>query len=61
MIRGVWRCLAAGSTRKPFPLIEPRIYKIATWLRDDVRVVQKHYAKLLPKDEDIEKAFSARK
>jgi integrase len=34
------------------------IYKIATWLGDDVRVVQKHYAKLLPKDEDIEAAFS---
>ena len=37
------------------------IYKIATWLGDDVQVVQKHYAKLLPKDEDIEKAFGARK
>jgi len=36
------------------------IYKIAKWLGDDVRVVQKHYAKLLPKDEDIEKAFGAR-
>jgi integrase len=34
------------------------IYKIANWLGDDVRVVQKHYAKLLPKDEDIEAAFS---
>jgi integrase len=34
------------------------IYKIAQWLGDDVRVVQKHYAKLLPKDEDIEAAFS---
>jgi hypothetical protein len=33
------------------------IYKIAQWLGDDVRVVQKHYAKLLPKDEDIEVAF----
>jgi integrase len=33
------------------------IFKIAQWLGDDVRVVQKHYAKLLPKDEDIEKAF----
>lgn len=30
------------------------IFKIATWLGDDVRVVQKHYAKLNPKDEDIE-------
>jgi integrase len=34
------------------------IYKIAQWLGDDVRVVQNHYAKLLPKDEDIEAAFS---
>jgi integrase len=33
------------------------IYKIAQWLGNDVRVVQKHYAKLLPKDEDIEVAF----
>jgi hypothetical protein len=37
------------------------ICKIATRLGDDVRVVQRHYAKLLPKDEDIEKAFGARK
>jgi integrase len=35
------------------------IYKIALWLGDDVRVVQKHYAKLLPKDEDIESAFQS--
>jgi integrase len=34
------------------------IYKIAQWLGDDVRVVQKHYAKLLPNDKDIEAAFS---
>jgi len=34
------------------------IYKIAQWLGDDVRVVQQHYAKLLPKDVDIEAAFS---
>lgn len=33
------------------------IYKIAVWLGDDVRVVQEHYAKLLPQDGDIEKAF----
>jgi integrase len=33
------------------------IYEIAQWLGDDVRVVQKHYAKLLPKDADIEAAF----
>lgn len=34
------------------------IYKIAQWLGDDVRVVQQHYAKLVPKDADIEAAFS---
>lgn len=34
------------------------IYKIAKWLGDGVEVAQKHYAHLLPKDEDIEKAFS---
>jgi len=33
------------------------IYKIAQWLGDDVRFVQQHYAKLLPKDADIEAAF----
>jgi len=33
------------------------IYKIAQWLGDDVAVVQRHYARLLPKDEDIEVAF----
>lgn len=34
------------------------IYKVASWLGDDVRVVQRHYAKLLPGDMDIEKAFA---
>jgi integrase len=33
------------------------IYKVALWLGDEVRTTQKHYAKLLPKDDDIEKAF----
>lgn len=33
------------------------IYKIAKWLGDGVEVTQKHYAALLPKDEDIEKGF----
>jgi integrase len=33
------------------------IFKIAKWLGDDVRVVQQHYAKLLPTDADIEAAF----
>jgi len=36
------------------------ILKIATWLGDDVGTVQKHYAKLLPGDQDIEKAFGNR-
>jgi integrase/recombinase XerC len=35
------------------------IFKIATWLGDEVRVVEKHYAKLLPKDSEIERAFSS--
>ncbi len=34
------------------------IYKVAVWMGDDVRVVQKHYAKLSPKDDDIERAFA---
>jgi site-specific recombinase XerD len=34
------------------------IYRIATWLGDDVRVVQRHYAKLRPDDREIMKAFS---
>ncbi|HEY5769378.1 MAG TPA: hypothetical protein VIS71_05975 [Terrimicrobium sp.] len=34
------------------------IYKIAKWLGDDVRTVQRHYAKLLPDDSEIERAFS---
>jgi site-specific recombinase XerD len=33
------------------------IYRIATWLGDDVRVVQRHYAKLTPDDREIMKAF----
>jgi len=34
------------------------IYRIATWLGDDVRVVQRHYAKLRPDDREIMKAFA---
>jgi integrase len=34
------------------------IYKIAKWLGDGVEVVQNHYAHLLPKDADIERAFA---
>ena len=34
------------------------IYKIAKWLGDGVEVTQKHYAQLLPKDNDIEKGFT---
>jgi hypothetical protein len=33
------------------------IFKIAQWLGDDVRVVERHYAHLLPQDLDIERAF----
>jgi hypothetical protein len=33
------------------------IFKIAQWLGDDVRVVERHYAHLLPQDSDIERAF----
>lgn len=33
------------------------IYKIAKWLGDGVEVTQRHYAQLLPKDDDIEKGF----
>lgn len=35
------------------------IFHIAAWLGDDVRVVQKHYAKLLPVTRDIGRAFCA--
>jgi site-specific recombinase XerD len=34
------------------------IYRIAIWLGDDVRVVQRHYAKLRPDDREIMKAFT---
>ena len=34
------------------------IYRIATWLGDDVRVVQRHYAKLRPDDREIMRAFT---
>lgn len=33
------------------------IFKIAKWLGDDVRVVERHYAHLMPQDADIERAF----
>lgn len=33
------------------------IFEIAVWLGDDVRVVQKHYAKLLPLKRDVGSAF----
>jgi integrase len=29
------------------------VYKVAVWLGDGIKVVQKHYAKLLPNDDDI--------
>ena len=31
---------------------------LAKWLGDGVEVVQRHYAKLSPSDEDINKAFA---
>jgi site-specific recombinase XerD len=34
------------------------IYRIATWLGDDVRVIQRHYAKLRPDDREIMRAFT---
>jgi integrase len=33
------------------------LYKIAVWLGDDPRVVDRRYARLKPKDPDIERAF----
>ena len=30
------------------------IFKVAQWMGDTVRVAEKHYAHLLPKDDDIE-------
>lgn len=33
------------------------LYKIAVWLGDNPRVVEEHYARLNPKDPDIERAF----
>ena len=33
------------------------IYKIANWLGDEVGTTQRHYARLLPGDTDIERAF----
>lgn len=37
------------------------IFKIAKWLGDDVRVVERHYAHLLPQDPDVERAFGDNK
>ena len=34
------------------------IYLISEWLGDDVRVVQRHYARLLPLHDEIERAFN---
>lgn len=33
------------------------IFKVAEWMGDDVKVVQKHYARLLPNDSEIEVGF----
>ena len=35
------------------------LYKVSVWLGDDPRVVDGRYAKLLPNDPDIERAFNA--
>jgi integrase len=35
------------------------IFKIATYLGDDVRVVQRHYAKLLPEPGALDAAFQS--
>ena len=37
------------------------IYKIAIWMGDEVATTQKHYAKLLPIDPDIELASTAQR
>ena len=37
------------------------VFKVATWLGDDVTVVQNHYAHLLPVDSDIERGVHAGK
>jgi integrase len=31
------------------------IYKVAVWLGDEVRTVERHYAKIIPRDSDIDK------
>jgi len=36
------------------------LYKVATWLGDDIGTTQRNYAYLLPKDDEIELAFSER-
>jgi integrase len=33
------------------------LYKVAVWLGDDPRVVESHYARLRPRDPDIERSF----
>jgi integrase len=36
------------------------IFKVAQWMGDEVRVVERHYAKLIPNDSEIDRAFSVR-
>jgi len=36
------------------------IFKIAQWMGDDVRVVERHYARLIPSDSEIELLFGRR-
>ena len=35
------------------------IYKVAEWMGDDARVVQKHYGHLQPDNGDIDRGFGA--
>ena len=37
------------------------LFKVASWLGDDIRTTQNNYAYLLPKDNEIEKAFARRR
>lgn len=48
-----------ASARRPDDGPANSIFEIAVWLGDDVRVVQKHYAKLLPVKRDVGAAFRA--
>jgi hypothetical protein len=56
--RSIWKNLKLNLGTGPICATKGiDIYRIATWLGDDVRVVQRHYAKLRPDDREIMKAF----